>query len=119
MPSDQRLKWLLGEIYNARDEVRAAVAIMEPLFAQEKAPDEFREHLPILRTRARELDRRDAERERNKGAGIPPADEGPPPLNPWRMLAIGFGGGILVALLLSWQLRELQRRRQRALAHRS
>ena len=49
---------------------------------------------------------------------LPLAEAAPPPAPPaigwsldWRQIGVSFGAGVVVALLFSWQVRELRRRR--------
>jgi hypothetical protein len=102
LPADNRLKWLLGEVYNARGDVGTAAAILGEVAESGYGSQRLREHRRLLQEKL----------------NAPPPSTGPPPdepwaPGPWKMFGIGFGAGILLALLLIWQLREILRRRQR------
>jgi hypothetical protein len=127
MPNDMRLSWLLGELYNAEGNVPVARAILQDVaakwnpraanstaFASDAAlPALFKQHLAILQEQpasAPNLAERPLEAPPLPAPGKPPPEERVTPVD-WKSLSVGFGGGIVVAFLAAWQLREIRRKR--------
>jgi hypothetical protein len=127
-PFDTRLYWLCGELFNAEGDVPAARAMLQnaaskwqsvdasgqTAFKSDAAlPRELKEHLDVLRA-----DPRSEVTVADPAVTLAPATEpvaypenrSVPPVE-WRSMAVGFGVGIVVAFLGSWQIRELRRRR--------
>jgi len=137
MPHDNRLYWLLGELFNAEGDVASALAIFKDAaakwdpkavtpkgdlsdavqggFKRDAAlPPLFKEHLAVLRAQPAAEFKVDP----GPATSAPPAAvdsqqaAASPPVN-WQALVVGFGGGLVFAFLASWQLREIRRRRSR------
>jgi hypothetical protein len=97
MPTDNDLQWLLGEVYNARGETRAAEQALSKLVNAGLSGEGLREHRGILEA----------------AVAVKPA---PPPEDPpWRpdlhSIIIGLGIGLIVGMLVVLQLRQLFRPR--------
>jgi len=125
-PEDVRLIWLLGELYNAQGDARTAKSILGGLYKRllfgggvsRTRYAELVEHLSILDRQgggqAATIPVTAAEPTATAVPPEPPTGWTP---NPWQMLGVGFLGGLVVAFLGYWQVREvLRRRRPRALA---
>lgn len=138
MPHDDRLFWLLGELFNARGEYGTAleifndvakklqgirlggkVQVLDPSYPD--LPELHREH--VLAVRAEKLKAEDRAFQPAQGtAEVQPTATVKPPAPPTsatgtfpidlRSLGVGFGVGLLVAVLGYWQLREIRRRLQ-------
>jgi hypothetical protein len=125
MPDDYRLYWLLGELYNAQKPtakdkenesgIRAAHQIFSEL--SRVAPEgetkkQLERRLGILTSAIErfELDRTDPILKEARGGGDKKDAAGFP--IDWRTVAISFGVGFVLALFVTWQVREIQRRRQ-------
>lgn len=97
MPDDARLLWLMGELLNAQGDVGDAGAVLDECsWSRGLNAAELRQHRQVLEEARRP----------------------PPPDTPHRwmpetgkLLAVGVGAGLLVALLLYWQVREFRRKR--------
>jgi hypothetical protein len=125
MPNDLRLAWLLGELYNAEGKVPEARALFhdvaakwnprtgkQAVFASDATlPALFKQHLAVLQEQAAP----EPKVEESPALQLPlpatptPADQAAPV--DWRSLGVGFGGGIVVAFLATWQVREIRRKR--------
>jgi hypothetical protein len=119
MPLDDRLYWLLGELFNAEGDVPSALEIFKEIAGKwapkpdpNKAgsfsrppdlPSLFKEHLDILRAQPPAREPLAAPPDAPQLSPRPPVD--------WKSAGVGFGGGMVVAFLLIWQLRESRRRR--------
>jgi tetratricopeptide (TPR) repeat protein len=138
MPHDTRLYWLLGELFNAEGDVNAAREIFEevavkwdPTRAKEKGtvqklpppsfrreqtlPSRFKEHLEILEAQSPTQSRA----EEPSLSQAPPVETPPVPASTavdWKSLGVGFAGGVVVAILTAWQVRDLRRRRSRGVS---
>jgi hypothetical protein len=128
LPFDNRLYWLLGELLNAKGDVRAAFQAFNTLIGSDnqtsvKQPDQprlLREHWRILREAANALPEVSVEDAPNPGS--PPVSPSPSPANSgWfpdlRAVAVGFAAGVVVTLLAGLQLREIRRRREMRAGH--
>jgi tetratricopeptide (TPR) repeat protein len=107
LPNDNRLYWLLGELYNAQGDTDTALAIFNDIVNKSGGSPALRQHRSALQ------------------AGPAPAASGGGPTgpveadpadavwspSPWQMLGVGFLAGLVVALLAYWQVREVVRRR--------
>jgi tetratricopeptide (TPR) repeat protein len=140
MPHDDRLFWLLGELFNARGEYGTALEIFNDVArklqgirlggkaeeldpAYPDLPELHREHVLAVRTAKEKADAEAFKQPAPElpvgvaqpaavGAkGPPPAASGTLPID-LRSLGVGFGVGLLVAVLGYWQLREIRRRVQ-------
>lgn len=121
LPEDYRLQWLLAELFNARGDVRTAAGLMEELVVQKNQGfHDLRQHRQILRAYLKEhpvetpfADFAEGKDDTNtaKTAETPTTETADPP-NPWRLFAVGFATGFILAIFAYWQLREIQRRRQ-------
>ena len=98
MPQDDRLQWLLAEIYNARGETQEAMSLMSKLVNKGLTSEKLREHRHVLEVAAL------------------PKDPAPdvPDVPPWQadLRSIGVGGGIglVVGMLVVFQVLQLFRR---------
>jgi tetratricopeptide (TPR) repeat protein len=112
-PTDSRLYWLLGEIYNAIGEDAVALQIFEELAGFSGInyrPQMLSEHLNILRAVPR----------RPSVTVTPDIDSKPPPPTDSpssgsfdvRSLLVGVLVGIIISIFAYWQIREIMRRRQ-------
>jgi tetratricopeptide (TPR) repeat protein len=111
---DLRLYWLMGELYNAQGDPETALEVFNYVVTKMGRFPEMRAHRLVLQSQPRAPVR----------PGLPPTI--PPvavaaPLDaatwmpaPWQTLGVGFVGGLIVALLGYWQVREIRRRRQLA-----
>lgn len=111
LPDDTRLYWLLGELYNAQGDPGTALEIFNDLVAQGGRFTLLREHRRILQAEPRP----GAGTAKGDSPPSPPEDAGWTP-GPWQTLGIGFVAGLVVALLGYWQVREVLRRRSRAVS---
>jgi hypothetical protein len=111
LPEDDRLYWLLGELYNAQGQIEIAKQIFDEL-----AGFQGTYRVPLLNEHRQALlsaPRKDENLEPTASADKPAA----PPPEPradsidWRSLWIGFAMGILAAFFGYWQFRETRRRR--------
>jgi tetratricopeptide (TPR) repeat protein len=121
LPGDDRLYWLLGELYNAQGgpkNIRAARMIFDELAGFDGRgvrAVELAEHRKVLldyndpdtdEATSFELNKRiDDEKKRQ--------DQGP--RIDWQTLGVGFGTGLVVGIFGMWQIREIRRRRQNRL----
>jgi hypothetical protein len=127
LPYDNRLEWLLGELYNAAGDVPTALAIFKDVASRWNAsggnhaaftsdaalPPLFKKHLAILQQHT-SADLKIAEAPAVSFGSPEPPDkqaEGGAAVD-WKSLGVGFGGGIAIAFLASWQFREIRRRRR-------
>ncbi len=128
MPTDQRLKWLLGEVFNAsimdckegderneriRNTLRIFQQMNDPLNRPAHGAQAIKHRHDTLKTIAdklpppRGLD--------PKQFGIVPIDQPDPTISNadwWRLLAVGFITGLAVGMFAIWQFQEVRRRRQ-------
>jgi hypothetical protein len=124
LPEDDRLYWLLGELYNARGgakDIQAARLIFDELagarsttagsWTRRVVAPELAEHYRVLRdyrdpdaATPFDINKKIDEEEQKRRDAAPGFD--------WQNLAVGFGAGLVVAIFGSWQLREIRRRRQ-------
>ena len=125
LPDDQRLYWLLGELYNAqgnRAGILAAYQIFKELSEGEKqiskiAPvsddvkDQLKQRFVALSQRKEQLERESAP---DLNPVMNPVETGPG--IDWRTVGVSFGTGVLLTLGAIWQVREIQRRRHVAQA---
>jgi tetratricopeptide (TPR) repeat protein len=118
-PFDYRLYWLLGELFNAEGDVSSAQKVFKEIAGKwapkpdpnkagsfSRTPDLpalFKEHLEILGAQAPAREPQPAPADVQQLSPRPPVD--------WKAAGVGFGGGMVVAFLLAWQLRESRRRR--------
>jgi tetratricopeptide (TPR) repeat protein len=131
MPHDNRLYWLLGELFNAEGDIPAAQAIFEEAAVKwdpktsksagaqmgfkrdADLPPLFKAHLDVLRAQP------SAEVVVSEPTPLSPptaaaavsgqeAATGPPV--EWKSLGVGFGIGLVVAFFAYWQIREIRRR---------
>jgi tetratricopeptide (TPR) repeat protein len=118
LPFDNRLYWLLGEVLNARGDVRSASEIFGDLVDPNKRKEQSR----VLRQHWRVVDeaaKAQGEASLEEPAKTDPAATSPPSersASQWfadpRALGVGFAAGVLVTLLAGLQLREIRRRRE-------
>jgi tetratricopeptide (TPR) repeat protein len=122
-PFDDRLYWLLAEVYNANGEVWTACEIMDELaWVRKYAPPELKEHRRILLS----VKEKNPWPER-MAQGISPTAGGDPPkqslpLSPpdtitdvmqhLPQLGVSFAVGVLMTLITVWQLRVSRDRRK-------
>jgi tetratricopeptide (TPR) repeat protein len=126
-PDDNRLYWLVGEVYNADGQVDAALKIMEDcLWARRFDAPELRQHRLILqeekpKTGALELEPVPSATSQLETAGSKTASREPnmpgAERTGWlpgkgKLIAVGSGAGTLVLLLAYLQLREARRHRR-------
>jgi len=168
LPFDDRLSWMLGELFNASGDVGAAAEMMSRVVgtlnqAQSVVPPDLDEHWRIVTEAADKRDKfitnpevlkdrywqlklfcvvvprgmnlgagdliqeaswpaiviEDENRRASKDAQAPSTASPPSPLSPpvagepwmpnWRPLAVGFGAGVAIALLLAMQYRQMGR----------
>jgi tetratricopeptide (TPR) repeat protein len=109
-PYDVRLRWLAAELFNAEGETGAARELLVYLSWNEGFnPPELKEHRDIL---VRQAPAPPPQTAVETPAPSPDKVEptSPWPTNPWQLLGVGFGAGVVVALLGVWQVREIRRR---------
>ncbi len=114
MPNDQRLFWLLGEVFNASamehtDQkgknlaIRSAFLIFDkmthPLAPTNYGFKEIQSRRAVLETYLKNIPEEEFK--------LP--DE---PASPWWRIAGGFATGLVVGMFALWQIQELRRRRQ-------
>ena len=101
LPDDARLYWLLAELLNADGNPTDAKVVFDDLVVNRSL------HPKILKDH-RQAVTEAAARQKPQN----PAKENQPTtfLPAWQPLAVAFGAGALVALLASWQVREIRRR---------
>ncbi len=96
LPQDDRLQWLLAEVYNAQGDPQDAESLMSKLVNKGLSGNGLREHREILK----------------QAMVQPPAP--PPDEVSWRpelrSAGVGAGIGLIVGMLLVFQLRQLFRR---------
>jgi hypothetical protein len=145
MPHDDRLFWLLGELFNARGEYGTALEIFDDVAKKLQGirlggkveeldrtypdlPHLHREHVLAVRAAKQKAEEKEFQ----------PAAQEPVPVDPpvakrsappavvagtlpidLRSLGVGFALGVLVAVLGYWQLREITRRLQARAAARA
>jgi tetratricopeptide (TPR) repeat protein len=141
MPHDDRLYWLLGELFNARGEYVTALAIFEDVAKKLQGirlggqkeeldrkfpdlPETHRRHALAVLAAKEAADRQElAPGPVEPLAKVVAPEPKRPPAPPMtaktdsfpidlRSLGVGFGIGLLVAVLGYWQLREIRRRFQ-------
>jgi tetratricopeptide (TPR) repeat protein len=108
-PQSPELYWLLGELYNARGDVKAADELFRTAVDTGERSPEFLEHRRILQSHLNQA--------KGEGQGADPdgkkdgktEDAGWSP-SPWYMFALGFVAGAVVLLLAGSQLWLLARR---------
>jgi hypothetical protein len=123
LPFDNRLYWLLGELLNAKGDVRAAYQAFNTLIGPDnstsaKQPDQprlLRQHWRVLQEAANALP--EAAVEDAASSAAPSVSPSPgSPNSSWfpdlRAVAVGFAAGVVVTLLAGLQLREIRRRRE-------
>jgi hypothetical protein len=119
LPFDNRLYWLLGELYNAKGDVRSAAPIFDDLVDDKKRKEQsriLRQHWRIVREAADALPEETTENTGNVAtAPVAPATSDKSPAS-WlpdpRAVAVGFAAGVIVTVLAGLQLREIRRRRE-------
>jgi tetratricopeptide (TPR) repeat protein len=119
LPEDDRLYWLLGELYNAEGSpknIRVARMIFDELAGFDgrgvRAPElaEHRKDLlnyhdsEIEGTSTFDVNKKIDEEEKKRSEQAPKID--------WQTLGVGFGTGLVVAIFGTWQIREIRRRRK-------
>jgi tetratricopeptide (TPR) repeat protein len=126
LPSDPRLYWLFGELYNAGGgewDMLAANTVFEDLAGYDSPyghyrPRQLLDHREVLTEHLKNNPPEDHESHLNPVLGL---DEIPKPNDgkdaadtPFDMktLGIGFAAGAVVMLFVFWQIREIRRRRQ-------
>lgn len=125
LPRDNRLYWLLGEMYNATGNVAAAEAILSDLVYRGAfgATKEIKAHRQVLREALARL----PDTEPVTPPVVQPAAKTDAPSSPaekplensapqswtpdWRQVGVGFLAGVLVAVFAQLQVREIRRRR--------
>jgi hypothetical protein len=106
MPDDVRLKWLMGELFNAQGDVAEASNVLESCtWNQGLYADEFQEHRRILKEAA--------EQQKPQSAAEPETSWLP---DGRRLLLVGGLAGAVVLFLAVLQIREFRRRK--SVAHR-
>jgi tetratricopeptide (TPR) repeat protein len=104
-PSDTRLLWLLGELYNARGDLSAADAVFEEcVWSRRYDSVTLREHRRLVKAAL-------AARPKESPPDQPP----PKPVilpDTWQLWTVGLIAGALFAVLGYFQVRELLRRRR-------
>ncbi len=141
MPNDDRLFWLLGELFNAKGETASARDIFLQLGLKRKhyldvlklyGPEavagknigDNEGHYPtVLYNHIEALQQKQSPPELDRAAEPPPVKPPPPPKPPkpeldeqpldLRTLLVGFGFGLVVAFFGYWQYHEIRRRRLR------
>ncbi len=121
LPDDQRLYWLLGELYNAQGD-RAGILAAHQIFKElsegakqlskiapvsDDVKAQLKQRFGALSIRKERLDREsqpDINPVINQDADSPSID--------WRTVGVSLGAGFLLALGVVWQVKEIQRRRQ-------
>jgi hypothetical protein len=107
---DPGLEWLLGELLSATGDV-GAKRVFRSLGERlgKRAPEELDAHRKIVQDWQPKADLLP------DPTPEPRSQQPAPPqawmTNPWQTLAVGFGAGLVVALLGYWQVREILRRR--------
>jgi tetratricopeptide (TPR) repeat protein len=97
-PFDARLYWLLGELYNANGRMREAFAIFdECLYSRNFKADQLKEHKQIVEEALARL----SEAEKQKQIEAEQKDFSKHPEILW---AVGGIGGVLISLLVIWQV---------------
>jgi tetratricopeptide (TPR) repeat protein len=120
LPNDQRLYWLLGELYNAQGDTDTALTIFNDIVNKSGGSPQLRQHRSVLQAHPRTAAASDGGGSSRPPPGENDTSDAPAALDPWQTLAVGFVAGLLVALLADWQVRELwRRRRQRMLVPKS
>lgn len=116
LPADARLYWQLGELYNARGDLRAAKMIFEDLNKQYglRVDEYWQRRQVLLETPAPDEGGVAFEKFSKQVEETPGAEPEEPGIQ-WRSLAVGFGAGAVVMLFAVWQVREIRRRRQKRL----
>lgn len=111
LPNDQRLLWLLGEVYNARGEYKTAKSILDDLSTFKVS---FRPYRPQLLLEHREVLRKytPPQPEVTTTKDKKDDDKTKDASFDWRSLTVGFGAGIVFAFFGYWQIREIVRRRR-------
>jgi hypothetical protein len=133
MPHDDRLMWLLGEVYNAKATGLTAESDRNKLLsssywvfhklARFESPPPFAAEMTTRRDALlpyAEKHEKDMRAKRENAAKIPldlPKDPGadgagPWPLDWWRTVIVGFITGLAVGMFSIWQFQEIRRRRQ-------
>jgi tetratricopeptide (TPR) repeat protein len=119
LPFDNRLYWLLGELFNAKGDVRSAATILDDLVDDNKRKEQsriLRQHWRIVREAADALGEETTEKTENVAAApvtAAPSDKAPASWLPDpRAIAVGFVAGVVVTVLAGLQLREIRRRRE-------
>jgi hypothetical protein len=118
LPFDNRLYWLLGEVLNARGDVRSASEVFGDLVDPNKRKEQsrvLRQHWRIVDEAAKAQGEASLEEPvKSDPAATSPTSERAP--SSWladpRALGVGFAAGVLVTLLAALQLREIRRRRE-------
>jgi hypothetical protein len=118
LPFDNRLYWLLGEVLNARGDIRSASAVLGDLVDPTKRKEQsraLRQHWRVVEEAAKAL----GEATLEEPPTSTPAASTPAPENSRssflvdpRALGVGFAAGVLVTVLAGLQLREFRRRRE-------
>jgi tetratricopeptide (TPR) repeat protein len=118
LPDDQRLYWLLGELYNAGGETAWASDILGELLKSNFRTPDLVEHRRALQAQPPKVIVEEGPAKNgvnpppDKG-NVEPAEEGNAARPQWQTLGIGFGAGVLASLFGMWQLREIRRRREK------
>lgn len=119
LPDDNRLYWLLGEIYNARgspEDLRAAFTIFDDLVDLQKRqyrPQELVEHYRALEDKVKTLPPPQVINPIDIDVAEKKIEEAAPAFD-WRNLVVGFGSGVIFGVFALWQLREIRRRSSKA-----
>jgi tetratricopeptide (TPR) repeat protein len=122
LPDDNRLYWLLGEIYAAQGtapDLLAAYAIFDDLVDPQKRqyrPRELVAHYRRLQERVATLPAEGSAKMADLEARLDVVEQKRAEAAPafdWRNLLVGFAAGFVLALFGFWQLREIRRRRHK------
>jgi hypothetical protein len=130
MPDDSRLYWLLAELYNAQKPtpkdkeneagMKAARQIFIELSKLEPLDEEVKEQLKTRLSRlGSAIDAIEKERAQKIEDDLGKNRDAKPDAGfiiDWRTVAISFGAGFVLGLFVTWQVREIQRRRNARLA---
>lgn len=127
MPTDQRLLWLLGEVFNAcameykddderNDMVRSALLIFQkmddPLSRPVYGFEEIRSHREALQKVVSSLPPPRLLNPRQLGLDKADPDPTLTGMDWWRTLGVGFLTGLAIGMFAVWQWQEVRRRRQ-------
>ncbi len=122
LPTDSRLLWLLGEVYNAKGDVYNAKGVykkltggLSPAYGGPNMPPFLaaqKEALAKHKVQKRQSNfPQDLAKKVSKQEDAKPAYT--PPIVDWRALFVGVGAGIVISYIGYWQIRQLTRPKQK------